>query len=77
MMTPAGFLRDEGFVHSLAIMGRMLSRLCYLRKMAWLMPRMSRAVPYLGYITVAGVKPSLAEERIRPVSRVIEGTDQR
>ena len=33
------------------------SRPAYLRKMAWLMPRMARAVPYLGYIVVAGTKP--------------------
>jgi len=58
MMTPAGFLHDEGLAHSLAIMGRALSRPSYLRKMAWLMPRMARAVPYLGYIVVAGVKPA-------------------
>jgi SAM-dependent methyltransferase len=57
MMTPAGFLDDEGFANSLAIMGRMFSRLCYMKKMAWLMPRMQRAVPYLGYIVVSGVKP--------------------
>jgi hypothetical protein len=29
-----------------------------VRKMAWLMPRMAKAVPYLGYIVVAGTKPS-------------------
>ena len=58
MMTPAGFVGDEGVANSLAIMGRTLSRLCYVKKMIWLMPRLSRAVPYLGYITVAGVKPS-------------------
>jgi hypothetical protein len=27
------------------------------RKMAWLMPRMAKAVPYLGYIVVASAKP--------------------
>jgi hypothetical protein len=26
--------------------------------MAWLMPRINRAVPYLGYIAVAGKKPA-------------------
>ena len=56
MMTPSGFLQDEGLANSLAIMGRALSRACYLRKMAWLMPRMNRAVPYLGYIAVSGTK---------------------
>ena len=29
-------------------MGRAMTRLSYLRKMAWLMPRLQRAVPYLG-----------------------------
>ncbi|HEY8677850.1 MAG TPA: class I SAM-dependent methyltransferase [Candidatus Dormibacteraeota bacterium] len=59
MMTPRGFLKDEGFVNALACMWRGLSRASYLRKMAWLMPRISRAVPYLGYILVAGEKPAV------------------
>jgi SAM-dependent methyltransferase len=58
MMTPAGFLHDEGLTNSLAIMGRALSRPAYLKKMAWLMPRMNRAVPYLGYVAISGVKPA-------------------
>lgn len=58
MMTPRGFVGDEGLGHSLAIMARGLSRRAYVRKMAWLMPRMQRAVPYLGYVVVAGVKAS-------------------
>jgi hypothetical protein len=29
-----------------------------VRKMAWLMPRMAKAVPYLGYIVVAATKPA-------------------
>lgn len=58
MMTPRGFVQDEGVVHSLAIMGRVLTRWAYLARMAWLMPRMQRAVPYLGYITIAGLKPA-------------------
>src|SRR5438874_751851 len=58
MMSPAGFLDDEGFAHSLGIMGRVLTHPAYLRKMAWLMPRMMRAIPYLGYILVAGTRPT-------------------
>jgi hypothetical protein len=27
-----------------------------VRKMAWLMPRMLRAMPYLGYVVVAGTR---------------------
>lgn len=34
MMTPAGFLSDEGVANCLAIMGRTMTRLSYLRKMA-------------------------------------------
>jgi len=58
MMTPAGFLADEGVANCLAIMGRAMTRLSYLRKMAWLMPRLQRAVPYLGYLLVVGEKPA-------------------
>jgi SAM-dependent methyltransferase len=58
MMTPRGFVGDEGLANSLRVIGRGLSRLAYLRKMAWLMPRMQRAVPYLGYVVVVGDKPS-------------------
>jgi len=57
MMTGRGFLTDEGPARCLAIMGTVVSRPAYLRKMAWLMPRMARAVPFLGYIVVAGTKP--------------------
>jgi SAM-dependent methyltransferase len=58
MMTPRGFIQDEGFVNAFACMLRGLSRAAYMRKMAWLMPRISRAVPYLGYILVGGLKPA-------------------
>jgi cyclopropane fatty-acyl-phospholipid synthase-like methyltransferase len=57
MMTPSGFLHDEGLVNSAAVMARALSRRSYARKMAWLMPRVARAVPYLGFILVSGTKP--------------------
>jgi ubiquinone/menaquinone biosynthesis C-methylase UbiE len=56
MMTPAGFLADEG-MNCFKLMARTLSRWTYLRKMVWLMPRMQRAVPFLGYVTVSGLKP--------------------
>ncbi len=58
MMTAKGFLGDEGFVRCIGIMGRVASRPAHIRKMAWLMPRMAKAVPYLGYIVVAGTKPT-------------------
>lgn len=58
MMTPRGFLSDEGVVHSMAIMGRVATRPANVKKMTWLMPRMAKAVPYLGYILLAGAKPT-------------------
>jgi hypothetical protein len=34
-----------------------MSRPAYLRKMMRLMPRIARAVPYLGYVLVMATKP--------------------
>jgi arsenite methyltransferase len=56
MMTPKGFLHDEGLSNGLAVMIRALSRRCYLSKMDWVAPRIARAVPYLGFILVNGAK---------------------
>jgi SAM-dependent methyltransferase len=56
MMTARGMVADER-AHVLSVAARAMSRPAYMRKMAWLMPRMSRAVPYLGYIVVRASKP--------------------
>jgi SAM-dependent methyltransferase len=56
MMTARGFLTDEGW-GTAAVLARAMSRPAYLRKMVWLMPRMMRAVPYLGYIVIDARKP--------------------
>jgi hypothetical protein len=55
-----GELEDAavGPARCLAIMGTVAGRPAYTRKMAWLMPRMAKAVPYLGYIIIAGTKPA-------------------
>jgi ubiquinone/menaquinone biosynthesis C-methylase UbiE len=58
MMSPAGFMSDEGMLESFKIMAGVLMRPAYMKKMAWLMPRMGKAVPYLGYIAVSGMKPA-------------------
>jgi ubiquinone/menaquinone biosynthesis C-methylase UbiE len=58
MMTARGFLSDEGPGRSMAIMARVASRPANVRKMAWLMPRMAKAVPYLGYLVVIATKPA-------------------
>ncbi len=63
MMTPAGFLHDEGLMNSMAVMGRAIFGPAYARKkMAWLMPRVARAVPYLGFILVSGTRPVTVAE---------------
>jgi hypothetical protein len=56
MMTPTGFLRDEGLAGTARFMCRAISRPAYIRKMAWLMPRMLRAMPYLGYVVMGGTR---------------------
>ena len=56
MMTPGGFVRDEGLAGTIRFGARALSRTAYLRKMAWLIPRMIRAMPYLGYVVVSGTR---------------------
>jgi SAM-dependent methyltransferase len=59
LMTARGFLKDEGFLNAVACMARGLSRPVRVRKMAWMMPRLRKAVPFLGYVLVAGRKPRL------------------
>jgi len=58
MMTPMGMVRDEGFSNLSTMMGRMMTRPAYLRKMGWLMSRMLRVMPYLGYVVLEGTKPA-------------------
>ncbi len=54
---------DEGG-HAAAAIARGMTRPAYVRKMAWLWPRMSRAVPYLGYVLMMARKPELpAQDR--------------
>ncbi|MFN2557907.1 MAG: class I SAM-dependent methyltransferase [Nitriliruptorales bacterium] len=60
MLTLRGFLEDEGVGGALRFGARAATRLAYLRRLAWLMPRMARAVPYLGYIVVSGRRPTAA-----------------
>ena len=57
MLTVRGFLHDEGLAGCLRFLAQSATRASAIRKLAWLMPRMARAVPYLGYIVIAGTKP--------------------
>jgi SAM-dependent methyltransferase len=58
MMTPTGFVADEGLTNSLRVMARAMTDRVARRRMLWLMPRISRAVPFLGYVLIRGRKPS-------------------
>jgi SAM-dependent methyltransferase len=59
LMTARGFIKDEGLINAAACMARGLAQPARVRKMAWMMPRLRRAVPFLGYVLVAGIKPSI------------------
>lgn len=53
-MTPSGVVRDEGRNTARAFLTA-ISHPAYLRKLAWLMRRMARSMPYLGYVVIGGV----------------------
>src|SRR5713226_1333470 len=54
MMTARGFISDEGIVNSFRVMARVMTSGTALRRMTWLVPRISKAVPYLGYVLICG-----------------------
>jgi hypothetical protein len=58
MMTMRGFVADEGVGGAARFMARGMSRPAYVRKLAWVVPRVARAVPYLGYLAVVGRRPA-------------------
>ena len=58
MMTPVGMLRDEGIGNLVAMTLRVAARRAYRRKMTWLMSRMLRVLPFLGYVVLVGTKPT-------------------
>ncbi len=58
MMTPAGFVRDEGLMNTARVMGTAMTRPVYLRCLTWMRRRMRRAVPELGYLALCGRKPA-------------------
>lgn len=72
MMTVRGFVADEGFSGAARFMARGISRPSYIRKLAWVVPRVARAVPYLGYLAVAGQRPTVVPGRVH--SRATQGS---
>jgi len=57
MMTARGFISDEGLGNAVRVMARAAANGVARRRMRWIMPRVSRAVPYLGYVLICGRRP--------------------
>jgi SAM-dependent methyltransferase len=57
MMTARGFVADEGVRNAVRVMARAIANTTARRRMIWLVPRISRAVPYLGYMVIRGRRP--------------------
>jgi SAM-dependent methyltransferase len=58
MMTVRGFVSDEGLGNAVRVMARAMTIGAARRRMTWMMPRISRAVPYLGYVVIRGRRPA-------------------
>jgi SAM-dependent methyltransferase len=58
LMTVRGFLSDEGLGNAVRVMARAMADGTARRRMIWMMPRISRAVPYLGYVVIRGQRPA-------------------
>jgi hypothetical protein len=57
MMTARGFISDEGVANAVRVMARAMTSATARSRMFWIMPRISRAVPYLGYVLICGRRP--------------------
>jgi len=54
MMTARGFISDEGIGNAIRVMARGIISGAARHRMAWMMPRISKAVPFLGYVIICG-----------------------
>ena len=54
MMTARGFISDEGIGNAFRVMARAITSGAARHRIAWMMPRISRAVPFLGYVLIRG-----------------------
>ena len=54
MMTARGFISDEGIGNAIRVMARAMTSGAARRRMTWMMPRISKAVPFLGYVLICG-----------------------
>jgi SAM-dependent methyltransferase len=53
-MTVRGFLSDEGIGNAIRVMARAMASGAARRRIAWMMPRILKAVPFLGYVLICG-----------------------
>ena len=56
MMSVGGFLNDEGIMGTLRLFIKTFTRMAYIKKMMWLMPRIIKVRNSLGYIIFTSVK---------------------
>jgi SAM-dependent methyltransferase len=56
MMSTSGFIRDEGIIGTLKLLAKTFTRISYIKKMVWLMKRISKVRNQLGYVVFEGVK---------------------
>jgi hypothetical protein len=54
MMTARGFISDEGIGNVIRVMARAITSGAARHRIAWMMPRISRAVPFLGFVLICG-----------------------
>jgi SAM-dependent methyltransferase len=57
MLSPFGLVRDEGFAGSMRFVRNVFSRGANRKKTFLVMKQLGKAMPYLGWIVVAGVRP--------------------
>ena len=57
-MSVRGFLSDEGLGNTVRVMANAMTNRTARRRMTWMIPRILRAVPYLGYVVICGRRPS-------------------
>ncbi len=53
-MTVRGWISDEGIGNTIRVMARAVASGAVRQRMAWIMPRVWKAVPFLGYVLICG-----------------------
>ena len=56
MMSFSGFISDEGLFNTFLIVLKAMSRIAFIQKTMWLMPRIMKVKNSLGYVVFSGIK---------------------